>query len=203
MKTLWSWTLPAVSLAVVIALGGCAEKRVSRVETGKEVDLSGKWNDTDSQMVSKDMITDAMSYPWADKFSKQHAGKNPVVIVYGVKNRSSEIINTQTFMRDLEHAFIRSGRVDVVASPEERTEIRGERAEQQQGFTANPAAIGKELGADFVLTGVLNSIEDRLGNQEVRYYQTNLQLISVETNLKVWDGENKIKKEINRSSTKF
>jgi uncharacterized protein (TIGR02722 family) len=202
MRTLFSWTLPALSLAVLIALGGCAEKRVARVDTGKQLDLSGKWNDTDSQMVSKDMIADALSFPWADQFSKKN-GRNPVVVAFGVKNRTAELINTQTFMKDLERSFLRSGRVDVVADRDQRSELREERADQQGGFTANPAKIGKEVGADFVLTGTINSIQDRLDNNEVIFYQTNLELVNVESNQKVWIGENKIKKLIDRAKTRF
>ena len=185
-----------------LVLGACAERHVTRVQTSEQIDLSGKWNDTDSQMVSADMIKDALSYPWVDDFKASHAGRKPQVIAFGVKNRTSEIISTQTFMKDLERAFLRSGRVGVVAGQEQRSELREERA-QQQGFTANPAQIGKETGADFVLTGTMNAISDRLGGTEVMYYQTNLELINVETNEKVWIGESKIKKEINRAGTKF
>jgi len=202
MKNLLRWT-PVLGLAIAVALTGCSPaKRVSRVDTGKQVDLSGKWNDTDSQMVSRDMIADALSFPWATQFQKKN-NRNPVVVAFGVKNRTAEMINTQTFMKDLERAFLRSGQVDVVADRDQRAELREERADQQGGFTANPAKVGKEVGADFVLTGTINSIQDRLDNQEVVFYQTNLELVNVETNQKVWIGENKIKKEIDRAKTRF
>jgi uncharacterized protein (TIGR02722 family) len=202
MKNLLRWA-PVLGLAMVIALAGCApEKRVARVDSGKQVDLSGKWNDTDSQLVSKDMIADALSFPWATQFQKKN-NRNPVVVAFGVKNRTAEMINTQTFMKDLERSFLRSGQVDVVADRDQRAELLDERADQQGGFTANPAKIGKEVGADFVLTGTINSIQDRLDNQEVIFYQTNLELVNVESNQKVWIGENKIKKQIDRAKTRF
>jgi hypothetical protein len=196
--------LPGLLLVVVTALtvAGCAEKRVERVSSREQLDLSGKWNDTDSQLVSADMIKDAMSFPWADDYSKK-AGKKPVVVAFGVKNRTSEHINTQTFMKDLERAFLRSGKAGVVADRDQRKELREERADQQGGFVGNPAAIGKEVGADFVLTGEINSISDRQGKSEVIFYQTNLELINTTSNEKVWIGENKIKKLIDRASTKF
>lgn len=153
-------------------------------------------------MVSADMIKDAMSFPWVDEYTRTH-GRKPVVVAFGVKNRTSEHINTQTFMKDLERAFLRSGRVGVVADRDQRAELREERADQASGFVANPAKIGKEVGADFVLTGVINSISDRQGKSEVIFYQTNLELINTTTNEKVWIGENKIKKLIDRASTKF
>jgi hypothetical protein len=124
-------------------------------------------------------------------------------MAYGVKNRSTEHINTQTFMKDLERAFLRSARVSVVADSEQRLTTREERAEQQQGLTGNPARIGKELGADFVLTGVLNSIVDQEGGEAVVFYQANLELINVETNEKVWIGDHKIKKFIEKSKLKL
>ena len=126
-----------------------------------------------------------------------------MVVAFGVKNRTSEHINTQTFMKDLERSFLRSGRVTVVADQEQRLTAREERAEQQQGLTANPAKIGKELGADFVLTGVLNSIVDQEGGESVQFYQANLELINVETNEKVWIGDHKIKKFIDKSKLKM
>lgn len=196
------WAAPLVAVAVLVALVGCAEQKVSRRESGEQIDLSGKWNDTDSQLVSKESIDDAMSFPWASNFQKK-SGRNPVVVAFGVKNRTSEIINTQTFMKDLERAFIRSGRVDVVGDRDQRAELREERADQQSGFTANPAKIGKEVGADFVLTGTLNDIKDRDGSQELVFYQANLELINVETNQKVWIGDKKIKKLIPKGKTRF
>ena len=204
MRRINQWPALLVALAVMATLtaAGCAEKRVERVSTSQQLDLSGNWNDTDSQMVSADMIKDAMSFPWVDQF-KSKAGKNPVVVAYGVKNRTSEHINTETFMKDLERAFLRSGRVGVVADRDQRSELREERADQQSGFAANPAKVGQEVGADFVLTGTINSITDRSGSSQVVFYQTNLELINTTTNEKVWIGENKIKKLIDRSKTKF
>jgi penicillin-binding protein activator len=194
--------LPGVLLLVaIVALAACG-KSVSRRQASEAIDLSGRWNDTDSQEVSQAMIQDALTFGWIDQF-RQSKGRKPIVMAYGVKNRSTEHINTQTFMKDLERAFLRSGRVTVVADKDERLATRGERADQQQGLTANPSRIGKELGADFVLTGVLNSIVDQEGGQSVVFYQANLELISVESNEKVWIGDKKIKKFVEQSKLKL
>ena len=190
-------------LALAAMLTASCGKKVSRVGASEQIDLSGKWNDTDSQLVADESIKDSLSWPWIDEFRQANANKKPVVIAYGVANRTSEHINTQTFMKDLERAYLKSGRVTVVADSDQRRQIRDERAEQQQGLTANPAAVGKETGADFVLTGVLNSIKDREGGDEVIFYQANLELINVETNEKAWIGDKKIKKFVSRSGTTY
>ena len=184
-------------LVVLFAFSACAKHAVSRRAAAETIDLSGKWNDTDSRLMAEEMTKDIVSRPWIAEFRRKK-GRKPSVIPFGVKNRTSEHINTNTFVKDLQRALINSGKVRVVSSREQREDIRGERADQQAGFTRNPVEVGKELGADFVLTGELNSIKDRLGGEEVVFYQGNMELISVETSEKVWIGDKKIKKLISR-----
>lgn len=190
-------------VALAMFSASCSDpRRVQRMDANETVDLSGRWNDSDSRMVAQETIQDALSSYWANEFRETNKRK-PVVITYGVKNRTSEHINTQTFMKDLERAFLNSGKVRVVASKEERENIRGERADQQMGLTKNPAAMGKERGADFVLTGSLNSVEDRVSGQAVVFYQADLTLINVATSEKVWIGGKKIKKMVSQSSYRY
>ncbi|MDD5354824.1 MAG: penicillin-binding protein activator LpoB, partial [bacterium] len=82
-------------------LAGCGGTKVERVDSGEMIDLSGNWNDTDSQLVSAEMINDSLSRPWVSEF-RSTQGKPPTVIVGTVRNRSSEHINTETFVKDLE-----------------------------------------------------------------------------------------------------
>jgi hypothetical protein len=201
MSGLRAWRTLALLGVMALLVASCG-KKVSRVGAGETIDLSGKWNDTDSQEVAGAMIKDSLSFPWIDDYQKAN-GRKPVVIAYGVANRTSEHINTQTFMKDLERAFLRSGRVTVVADSDQRRSIRDERSDQQAGLTANPAAIGKETGADFVLTGVLNSITDKEGGDSVVFYQANLELIHVVSSEKVWIGDHKIKKYVSKSGTTY
>ncbi len=189
--------LGVTCLSLLFNVSACAGKKVTRVGAEESIDLSGKWNDTDSRLVSEEMIRDSLSWPWITQWEQRY-GTQPVVIAYGVSNRSSEHINTKTFVKDLERAFLKSGKVTVVADKSQRLSVREERAEQNTGLTRDPAGIGKELGADFVLTGEVNSINDREGKREIVFYQVNLELINVESNVKSWIGEKKIKKFIKR-----
>lgn len=190
----------AVLLLVCTALivTGCAGK-VKRVETDEIIDLSGRWNDTDSRLVSEEMIKDCLSRPWIDKFQETHGEKLPVVIVGTVRNRSHEHINVQTFSKDLERALLNSGQVDFVAAKDERDELREERKEQAKYSSEETAkAFGEEIGADFMLKGTINSILDKIEGKAVVFYQVNLELMNLESNRKVWIGDKKIKKFIKR-----
>lgn len=183
---------------LIFAVSGCG-KKVHRIEVTKQIDLSGKWNDTDSQLVSEEMISDCLSRPWISQFQTE-TGEKPIVIVGTVINKTDEHIISETFIKDLERAFINSGRVQMVASRQEREELREEKIDMQKGFTSAKTvkSLAEETGADFMLKGVINSIQDKDGRKKVIYYQIDLELINIETNQKVWIGDKKIKKYIKK-----
>ncbi|MFZ3090919.1 MAG: penicillin-binding protein activator LpoB [Nitrospirota bacterium] len=186
-----------------IAIVSCAGPKVSRVGTDTVTDLSGRWNDTDSRLVAEEMVKDALSRPWIDNHSKKYA-KQPTVIVGTVLNRSHEHINVQTFTKDLERELTNSGRVQFVAAKGEREEIREERVDQAQHSSDETAkGPGKEIGADYMLKGTINTILDEAKGTKVIFYQVDLELIDMGKNIKVWFGQKKIKKVIERNRTGF
>ena len=183
----------------LIFMSGCATT-VARIDTSETIDLSGRWNDTDSRLVSEEMISDLLDRPWLKKFIRTHKGNLPTVIVGNVKNRSHEHINVQTFIKDLERALVNSGEVEFVAGKQERKEIREERLDQVSHASEETAkSEGEEIGADFMLKGVINTIQDKVSGKSLMFYQVNLELIHIETHRKVWIGEKKIKKFIKKS----
>jgi uncharacterized protein (TIGR02722 family) len=178
-----------------VMLSGCATE-VKRVGIEEIRDLSGNWNDTDSRLVAQEMIRDSLSAGWIDRHAKKSAGV-PAVIVGSVRNLSHEHINTRTFIADLERAFVNSGRVDVVASRSEREGIRQERADMDLHATdASRKEMGKEVGADYMLIGTINSIIDAAGGEQIRFYQIDITLVSLADNRKVWTGQKKLKKDV-------
>lgn len=191
-------TLIISSLAIAtFTFSGCSNtKQVTRVEEDSVIDLSGRWNDTDSRLVAEEMVSDMLLRPWLEEFEKG-TGKRPVVIVGLLQNKSHEHIATGTYIKDIEKAILNSGKVRLVQAGEAREELRKERAGQNEYATAaTTAKWGKELGADFILQGEVNSIVDSNTKTKVIFYQTNLELTNIETNEKVWIGDKKIKKVV-------
>lgn len=171
-------------------------KQVTRVEEDSVIDLSGRWNDTDSRLVAEEMVSDMLMRPWLEEFEKGK-DRRPVIIVGLVRNKSHEHIATDTYIKDIEKSILNSGKVRLVQAGEAREELRKERADQNEFSSAATASQwGKELGADFMLQGLVNSIVDSNNKQKVVYYQTDLELVNLETNEKVWIGDKKIKKVI-------
>jgi uncharacterized protein (TIGR02722 family) len=195
--------VPALMVAVALAgLSACGQK-VTRVETDTVTDLSGNWNDTDSRLVADEMIQDALSRSWLTNFNREQ-GQSPTVIVGEVRNLSHEHINTRTFISDMERALINSGEVEFVASSEERQEIRSERKDQDlHASEETRKAMGQETGADFMLKGTINTIIDAVSGEQVRFYQVDLTLIDLANNRKVWVGQKKIKKTIEKGGLRW
>lgn len=173
---------------------------VTRINVNETVDLSGEWNDTDSRLVAEEMIKDCMSKPWADAY----AGQKPTIIVGTIRNKSHEHINVETFANDMERELTNCGKVTFVADKAERTEVREERMDQETfASEATKKPMGEETGADLMLSGSVNTIEDAIEGRRVMYYQVDLQLIKVMTNEKLWIATKKIKKYITRDKYKL
>lgn len=197
-----AWVGLGILLFVIVS--GCGkETRVTRVDTGVVTDLSGRWNDTDSQLVAEAMIKDMLSQPWLNEFVRAK-GRKPVVIVGTIVNRSHEHINVQTFVTDLEREMTNSQKVQFVAGAGERDSLRAERREQAvHAREDTQKAPGRELGADFMMTGQISTILDEADGVKAVFYQVDLVLVDLETNVKSWFGQKKIKKVIERKRLLF
>lgn len=190
---------------LIIFISGCATgPKVQRMDSDATVDVSGRWNDTDSRLVAEEMISDCLNRPWVDNFRSQNNQRVPAVIVGNVRNRSHEHINVETFTKNLERALINSGRIEFVAAQGEREQIRLEREDQaRHSSDESMKGPGQELGADFMLIGSINTIRDEVKGTAVMYYQVNLELVSLTNNVKAWIGEKQIKKLITRPKVRW
>lgn len=192
-----------LTVGLLLSLTACAAKRVSRVDIGTVIDLSGRWNDTDSRLVAEEMVKEALNRPWLAKFTTTQ-GREPVVIIGRVTNRSHEHINTQTFIKDLERELTNAQVVQFVAGRGEREAVRAERVEQDtHALASTRKGPGKEIGADFMLQGTINTILDERGGEKVIFYQVDLELVNMESNIKSWYGQKKLKKVIERKRFLF
>jgi uncharacterized protein (TIGR02722 family) len=195
----------AVLLLAAVLLTGCVtpSRTVQRTSADTQTDLSGRWNDTDARLVAEEMIDDMLNRPWLQRFSGG-ADRQPVVIVGAVRNRSSEHIDTTVFIKDIERELINSGMVRFVATSEERAEIRDERMDQQtQAAEETISRLGEETGADFMMQGSISSTVDAVEGERAVFYQVDMELISIETNEKVWIGSKEIKKIIEQRRNRF
>src|SRR5882672_8939898 len=182
-------------ILIVLVLFSCA-RSVSRIDPGQQIDLSGRWNDSDSRMVANKMVTELLG---SDKFKdySKTLGKKPSVIVGLIRNKTSEHIDADNYIKKIELAIYNSSIADLVESDSFRDKLRQERAEQQDFASAGTASQwGKEQGANLMLFGEMTSETDTYHKKKVVNYITTLFLTDIETNRRVWYGQEEIKKFI-------
>ena len=199
----------SLALAVPALVTGCGPKKAvtrTAADSTEGGDLSGYWNDTDANLVAKEMIADVMQNPWASDFQTNSGGKKPVVKLMGViKKTDDRNVNTDFFGKQLERQLLNSGRVRVVAAWGQDNVNVAERARQATHASDDSVkSQGNETGAVFTLQTIVNSQNDTDGGgKSVRAYIVNMELVSVETNEKVWIGEKMIRKIVEQAGASW
>jgi uncharacterized protein (TIGR02722 family) len=185
-----------MSIVLLVILISCQTRHVTRVDPSTEIDLSGRWNDVDSRKVADQMIYDLFDSESFKNYVKSKSRK-PVIIVGQIRNKTSEHIDADNFIKKFEVVIHNSSVAELVESGEFKDQVRVERSEQQD--YADPATAkrwGMETGADVMLFGDMTSEVDTYNNKRVVNYITTLYLTDLETNKRVWFGQNEIKKYV-------
>tara|TARA_Y100001956_G_scaffold81189_1_gene98096 strand:- start:545 stop:1171 length:627 start_codon:yes stop_codon:yes gene_type:complete len=196
-------TYSGLLLSGTLFLSGCQSTKIERVDSNQEIALSDNWNAKDSQLVAEAMVNDMLTFPWVSDHLKYHSSK-PAIIIQSVRNKSHQHIAVDTFLNDLKRAILRTGQADFVANSSIRNEIREERKDQELNASIETQnEMGQELGADYALSGSINSFVDEQDGQRVTFYQVDLRLIDMTSNREVWNGQKKIQKHQKRSRFGF
>lgn len=182
-------------LLTLFIYSSCA-RSVSRVSPDQSIDLSGRWNDSDSRQVANKMINELMASEKFKEYAKA-SGKKPAIIVGLVRNKTSEHIDSDNYIKKIELAIYNSGVAELVESATFRDKLREERAQQQDfASAATMSKWGEEVGADLMLFGEMTSETDTYNKKRVVNYITTLFLTDMETNKRIWYGQEEIKKFI-------
>jgi uncharacterized protein (TIGR02722 family) len=181
-------------LPVVLVFQFSCSPQVSRVDPSQQVDLSGRWNDTDSRMVADKMIYELFDSDQFKKYATQ-LGRKPVIVFGTIRNKTSEHIDANNYIKKFELVIHNSGIAELVESEEFRDKLRLERADQQDFASSSTAKqFGKEIGADLMLFGEMTSETDTANKKRVVNYITTLYLTDIESSKRIWYGMEEIKK---------
>ncbi|MBR3671758.1 MAG: penicillin-binding protein activator LpoB [Spirochaetia bacterium] len=189
-----------ILILVLLAACPCFAKKVNRVDAEKQVDLSGKWNDTDARIVSESLIEQALNSGGFEAY-REELGRRPIITGGSFRNDTSEYIKTEIISEEITTAILNSGKARFKADSRNLEEIRKARAEDQswQLDMSQQKEVANELVRDLMLTGSIKSIVDTDNKTTVRTYFVYAQLVDIETGELIWRGENKeIKKVIGK-----
>ena len=180
-------------------LGACAATtRTLDPEVEKHYDATYGFSD-------KKQIVNALTESLLSTASFPTEGEKPIIIVYGVNNETTEHINTAGITDDIRLRLIQSGEYRFI-NRQQRENLVAEADYQYAGFVAPEQRVneGRQLGADYILSGTLRSIEKkqarqwRLNRRELIYYSMNLELTNLETGEISWADAVEIARESSR-----
>jgi len=126
----------------------------------------------------------------------------PVMIVYGVANRTSEHIETSGITDDIRMEILQSGKARFV-NKVQRDNIAKETDYQYGGSVSAETRLrrARQVGAEYMLTGTLRSIKKkqpkqvRLKKKTLQYYSLTLELTDLQTSLIEWTDNAEIVRE--------
>ncbi len=190
-------------LFCTMAFFSCSSTKVERVDDDTDIDLSGYWNDSDIRKVCEDLIAECTSSPRVAGYKGKN-GNLPTVIIGKIRNRSDEHIDTKVIANKIQTAIINDGKLNFVASAEERQDLRAERLDQADNASVETQAeIGNETGADLMMQGYVECVVDSVDNKMVRKYTVTLSMLDMSTNINVWQNQASVRKFIKRAKYKM
>jgi len=178
---------------LVVAAAGCASgPRVRYGDPTKVETLTEQYGSTDLQGIAERMVQSLVRHPAIS------GGNRPVVQVSTVKNKTTEHIDTKTITDKIRTALIKTGMVRFTAVSDANREMLDNLEYQEHSGVVSKASrkrVGRQVGADYLLYGEIDSIVKRAGRQSDVYYKFTLNLVDVETGLIEWADEKEIRKE--------
>jgi uncharacterized protein (TIGR02722 family) len=128
-----------------------------------------------------------------------NAPKPPVVIVERVANRTQEHIDTVSMTDKIRTALIKTGKVRFV-NKEERETLSSEYDYNASGAVSGPTAKarGKQIGADYILSGSLTTNIQEMGRDKFIYYKLTVNLTNMEASTIDCTEEKEIRKKFEK-----
>jgi uncharacterized protein (TIGR02722 family) len=181
-----------------LTLGGCSTERAftkGEYTDPNEIDLlSDEWAPSDLQLIAKKIVTDLQQSP---AFA-QIQGR-PVVVVGKLKNSTSEHIDMQSLADKVQTQLSNTGKF-AFTDRASRQDVAEEYEYQGSGYVRPDQAKGpgQQVGADYIMTGELASIKQRVGSDEFIYYKMTAKLTNLRTGLLEWTDEKELKKKFQK-----
>lgn len=153
--------------------------------------MSEEFGYSDLKTITEKMISSILTNP-----PIINRNDRPVIIIYGLTNRTDEHIDTRAIAEKIQTGLTRSRKLRFV-NQAARTKIEKEIGYQRRGMVTPDTRVklGKQIGAEYMITGSITSITAEEGKgfrfteKRVKYYKVSLQLTDLNTNIIEWSDE--------------
>lgn len=189
-----------VFMALVLFLTGCGSQQFTQGEYDDMAEdrmLDDKFNEGDMRRIADTMVASLTGSSIV-----QGTNKRPVVLVTLVKNRSEEHIDMKSMTDKIRVALIKSGKFRFTEK-ETRADLAEEMDYQSQsGYVDASTAkkVGKQIGADYFLTGEITDRVQEVGRKKYVYYKATFNLVNIQSGILDWTDEKEIRKYYQKRS---
>ncbi|MDO9542520.1 MAG: hypothetical protein Q7J98_09380 [Kiritimatiellia bacterium] len=198
MKTKFNFIRLGIIFSSVLILSGCAmfRIRVKDDDVNKMPQLDARYGPQDLRRLGQEVSEEIAISSFIT-----NQQNNPIMIIYGVQPRTTTFVDTQALTDRIRTTLMQTGKMQFV------NEARRDQLMKEQGFQAQSAtddtrvAVGKQLGARYMLTGSLVEMQKQTGAQvrvsktELMYYQLTIDITDLETGIVAWSTQKEFARE--------
>ena len=198
MKTVFIGFLLMTSCLTLLAMAGCAAS-TKNLNPKDDLHYDASYDFSDKHQIVDRLVTPLLSAPLFPVQTK------PIMIVYPIVNETSEHISTGGITDAIRMKLIQSGKFRFI-NERQRENIQKETSYQDQGYV-DPAMMvewGRQLGANYILSGTLRSIKKeqqrqwRLNKKERIYYSLDLTMTELKTGEIVYADQAELAREASK-----
>jgi len=185
---------------VALLVGACGSRQFSQGsydDVQEDRLLDDKFNESDMRRIADTMVQSLTGSPVV-----ADAKKRPVILVTLVKNRSEEHIDMKSMTDKIRVAVVKSGKFRFTEK-ETRADLAEEMDYQTQSGYVDPSSarkMGKQIGADYFLTGEITDRVQEVGSKKYVYYKATFNLVNIQTGILDWTDEKEIRKYYQKRS---
>jgi uncharacterized protein (TIGR02722 family) len=186
-----------ISLCAVLFLSACSSK-VSYEDAGDVETVTTAFGSTDLQQSSITLVDSLLTTEHIVSLLK---GKRPVLFIDGIKNKTSEHIDTESITDTISTKLISTGKFRFIDMTKVESVKKQYDYQNKSGLVNEETSVkvGRQIGADYMLYGNISSIVKRAKSTKDIYMKITLKLMDIESGIIEWQGEKEIRKQNNKT----
>ena len=178
-------------LCTAFLLISCSSTKYGDAQVSETINTD--FGSTDLQSIATKLVDDLLTFP---PIIHMTSDRRPIIFVDVIKNKTTEHIDMESITDTIQSKLLKSGKfsfVDMSAVKQVQEQLN---FQHNSGMVDDQKAIavGKQIGAEFMLYGNFSSIVKKSGSTKDVYYKFTLKLTNLKTGILEWSGEKEIRK---------
>jgi len=177
-----------------VTISGCASAPVVKYgEATSMQTVSTDFSSSDLQQIASTMVDSLLVFPPIVEVTNQ---RRPVLTVDQIKNKTMQHIDTESVTDSIRTKLIQTGKFRFIDRTTDQAAVNEVTTQQDSGLVDKNTAVqfGKQIGAEYILTGNISEIEQDNGKVSDVYYKFTLNLKNLTTGILEWSAEKEIRK---------